>query len=198
MVRRKNRFDLGGVYRDSWNYLKESKNFIFIIIGIFVLFSLFGFFVPAPEEITSEILKFIRELLEITEGMSFFEITSFLFFNNLRSSFLGLAFGILLGIFPIFSAISNGYILGFVASMSVDQYGFFVLWRLVPHGIFELPAIFISLGMGLRLGINLVSKRKKGELKNNFVRSLKTFLSIVIPLLVIAAIIEGFLISFSG
>jgi len=35
-------------------------------------------------------------------------------------------------------------------SVGIEGYG--ILWRLVPHGIFELPAVFISLGLGIKLG----------------------------------------------
>ena len=35
------------------------------------------------------------------------------------------------------------------------------LFRLLPHGIFELPAIFISLGLGLRFGMFIFQKEKE-------------------------------------
>ena len=143
------------------------------------------------------ILEFIKELLEKTENMSQSEITKFIFLNNLQSSFTGMIFGIFLGIFPIVVAMLNGYILGFVALLSVSSDGIFVLWRLVPHGIFELPAIFISLGLGLKFGTFIFQKDKPESFRNYFWSSIKTFAFIVFPLLAIAAIIEGALIAFS-
>ena len=107
-------------------------------------------------------------------------------------------FGVLLGIFPIIAAIANGYLLGFVASISVGNVGFLVLWRLLPHGIFELPAIFISLGLGLKFGTFIFQKRKLESFKEFFWSSLRVFLLIVIPLLVIAGIIEGSLMFIVG
>ncbi|MEK6819847.1 MAG: stage II sporulation protein M [Nanoarchaeota archaeon] len=185
-------------FLDSWNYVKESRNFIYSIILVFFAFFIIGFFLPVPKEVAEQILKFIEELLKQTENMSQSEITKFIFLNNLQSSFTGMIFGIFLGIFPIVVAMLNGYILGFVAFLSVSNEGIFVLWRLVPHGIFELPAIFISLGLGLKFGTFIFQENKSESFRNYLWSSIKTFLFIVFPLLVVAAIIEGALIAFSG
>ena len=220
-------------YTTSWIYLKESVNFIYLIIGIFLFFSLIGFFIPVPELMKEKILDFIKELLTKTEGMSQIELIKFIFLNNLQSSFFGMIFGFFLGIFPVMAAIANGYLLGFVALVSVNDGGWFILCKLLPHGIFELPAIFISLGLGLKLGIWLIfepikfywnrnklisflfllcylptllitlyfNKQFRFKMKKcldifskNFSSSLRVFLFIVIPLLLIAGIIEGGLI----
>jgi len=194
MKMKKDKFNLKKEYKDSWNYLKESKNFIYSIVGVFSIFALIGFFVPASEEVTKIILEFIKNLLEQTKGMSQGELIKFIFVNNLQGSFFGLFFGIILGIFPVFVAIANGYVLGFVGAMSVEAEGVFVLWRLLPHGIFELPAIFISLGIGLKLGSFVFQKEKIKSFRKYFWNSLRVFLFIIIPLLIIAAIIEGSLI----
>ena len=103
-------------------------------------------------------------------------------------------FGFLLGIFPVIAAIANGYLLGFVALISVNNGGWFILFKLLPHGIFELPAIFISLGLGLKLGTCIFRKEILKNFNEYFINSLRVFLFIVIPLLLIAGIIEGSLI----
>lgn len=180
-------------YKKSWLYIKESRNFIFIIIGLFFLFALIGFFIPTPSYISTALMKFINQLINQTSGLSISQLISFIFFNNLKSSFFGWILGFFLGIFPIFAAIFNGYVLGFVSAMSVKASGVLVLWKLFPHGIFELPAVFISLGMGMKLGLIFFTK-KKGIFKENLIEAFRVFVSIVIPLLIIAAIIEGSLI----
>jgi stage II sporulation protein M len=180
-------------YYKSWKYIKESKKFIYSVVIIFFIFSIVGFFIPAPEFIGKEILRFIKDLIEKTSTMSLLELIKFLFVNNLQSGFYGLFFGIILGIFPIIAAVANGYLLGFVASMSVQSAGSLILWRLLPHGIFELPAIFISLGLGLKLGMFIFHKEKILVFREYFKNSVRVFLSIVIPLLLIAGIIEGIL-----
>lgn len=198
MKKNKKEFNLKEEYKKSWNYLKDSKNFIYLIVAVFFIFVLIGFFIPAPDALAKQILEFIEELLEKTQGMSQWGLIKFIFFNNLQSSFYGMIFGVLLGIFPMIATIANGYVLGFVASMSVESGGFLILWMLLPHGIFELPAIFISLGLGLKFGTFIFQKRKLESFKEFFWNSLRVFLFIVIPLLVIAGIIEGSLMFIAG
>lgn len=192
------KFNLKKEYGKSWNFVKESRNFIYSVISVFFIFSLIGFFIPAPAMISGQILKFIEELLLKTQNMGNFELIKFIFFNNIQSSFFGMIFGAFLGIFPFMAIVANGYVLGFVASLAVNSEGVFVLWRLFPHGIFELPAIFISLGLGLKIGTFIFKKKKFESLKEYSLNSLRVFLFIVLPLLIIAAIIEGSLIYFVG
>ena len=155
-----------------------------------------GFFVPASGELTKIILDFIEKLLEQTKGMSGLELIKFIFLNNLQASFFGLIFGTVLGIFPVLATIANGYVLGFVGAMSVEAENIFILWRLLPHGIFELPAIFISLGLGLKLGSFIFRKEKGKFFRRCFWNSLRVFFFVVVPLLIVAALIEGCLIFF--
>lgn len=192
--RKKENFSLRKEYRESWDYTRESKNFIYAIIAIFFVFSLIGFFIPAPDFIRESIIKLLEEILEKTQGMSQIELIKFIFINNAQSSFFGIIFGVLLCIFPLVEAIGNGYILGFVSLMAFEEGGISVLFRLLPHGIFELPAVFISLGLGLKFGTFIFQKNKGESFKKYFWNSLRVFLFIVIPLLIIAAIIEGILV----
>lgn len=201
MANKKIRKKAGGLkeeYQKSWSYIKESKKFIYFVIGVFFIFTLIGFFIPTSDFFMQQILEFIKELIEKTKGMSQGELISFIFLNNLYSSFFGMVLGIFLGVFPIILAIMNGYLLGFVASLSVQDGGILVLWRIFPHGIFELPAIFISLGLGLKFGMFIFQKKKIESFRNYLWNSLRVFFFVVVPLLIIAGIIEGTFIFLSG
>lgn len=187
-------FNLKEQYKKSWDFIKNSKKFIYLVLILFFVFVLVGFLVPAPLMIENKIIEFLKELLEKTKGMNCFEMIRFIFFNNIQSSFTGFIFGIVLGIFPLIATISNGYLLGFVGSMSVSELGITSLWKILPHGIFELPAIFISLGMGIRLGSFVFYKDAFNKFNYFFKNSLRVFVFIILPLLIIAGIIEGFLI----
>ncbi len=183
-------------YKKSFDYLKESRKYIYAILILFFIFVLMGFFVPAPPGVYEKILEFIKDILEKTQGMDALELISFIFFNNLKVSILSIVLGILFGVIPIAFSITNGYLLGFVASITVQEEGIFVLLRLLPHGIFELPAVFISLALGLRLGLYFFMEQKE-KLSNNLLNTLRVFVFVILPLLVIAAIIEGYLIAVS-
>ncbi len=197
MVKKKG-FNLNKEYQKSWNYIRESRKFIYSIIIIFFAFALIGFFIPTPEALSEQILQLIQDLIEQTKGMSQGELINFIFFNNLKSSFFGVIFGVVFGILPILFAVFNGYLLGFVALIAVKEQGILSLWRILPHGIFELPAVFISLGLGLKFGTFIFQKKKLESFKEFLWNSLRVFFFVVLPLLIIAAIIEGTLIAISG
>ena len=184
----------GATYRSLGSYLRESAPAIFFIFGLFVVAGLFGFFYADHLTFLNDVL---RELIEKTRGLSALELIAFIFANNLQSSLSGLVFGVVLGIFPCITAVINGVVLGYVLAQAWAISGASDFWRIVPHGIFELPAVFISLGLGVRLGTAWFVPRGKWE---EFIRRAKysalVFFGVVVPLLIIAAVIEGLLIAF--
>ena len=191
---KKQKFSLISEYKKSFSYIRESKKFIYSIILIFFIFALVGFFVPLPVEIKTQLFNYLKELLGKISGLSTFEMIKFIFLNNIQSSFFGLFLGFFFGIFSVLVSIVNGFILGFIASLTVSNGGVLSLWRIFPHGIFELPAVFISLGLGMKFGTFFFAKKPWKTFKEYFWNSIRVFLTIVLPLLIIAAIIEGVLI----
>jgi stage II sporulation protein M len=133
---------------------------------------------------------------DIFTGRSIPWMISFIFFNNLKASAFAIIFGIILGILPLLTVVVNGYLVGFVSREVVSVEGISAMWRLVPHGIFELPAIIFSIGLGLKIGMSIFSKKR--AIKYNFKESIRFFVFVVFPLLLIAAIIEGVLLGLSA
>jgi stage II sporulation protein M len=183
------------LFLDSYHFLLDSKKFILFTVFLFFLCFVLGLFISPSQSLLEAIKRMIETLLEQTAGMNFSELIWFIFLNNLKVSFFGMILGILFGFFPFILTIINGYFIGFVSLQSIHQNGLFSLWRLFPHGIFELPAIFISLGFGLRLGLFLFDKKEK-NFWSLFLKSIKSFLVFVLPLLLVAAIIEASFIFF--
>ena len=180
-------------YSLSWQFIKECKSHILFVLILFLFAFLIALYYQPPEVV--ELMKqFIEDLLQKTEGLNAWQMILFIFNNNLRSSFIVMVAGIFFGIFPVFTALANGYVLGFVAEKSVAVEGLDVLLRLFPHGIFELPAIILALALGVRLGTFWFAEEKKKEFIRRLENSLRVFIFIILPLLVIAAIIEGILI----
>jgi stage II sporulation protein M len=179
-----------------FDYLKKSKSFIWLAIGVFLFFSLVGFFVPLPGDIQNEIMEYFKKLLLETQNFNFWQMFEFLFTNNVGATFVGLFSGILFGIMPFFNTVANGFVLGFASSLSVLENGVFSLWRLFPHGIFEFPAIFISLGLGIKLGSFVFFKNPWTKFKEFFINSINVYIFIILPLLIIAGILESILITF--
>ena len=182
-------------FKFGLKYIKGLKNYFIAVLLLFLLVGVIGFFFPYFFE--SEILKIIEELLAKTEGLGTWGLISFIIANNIQSAFFGMIFGVFFGIISLIVAVVNGYVLGFVAAKTVEIEGFLVLWRLLPHGIIELFAVIVSLAIGLKLGMFLFTyhgKDKGKEFLKWVKNSIRVFVFIIIPLLVIAGIIEGVLI----
>src|SRR3989339_663429 len=176
--------------KEAWEYLKLSKKYIYAITIAFVLSVIIGFVFPERFEIFDRLFS---ELAQVARGLNWIEMIFFILQNNIIACFLGLLFGVILGIFPLYSIIFNGLGIGYILQKVFLISGLSDFWMLFPHGIFELPAVFISLGMGLRLGLLLLKGMK--EFKSGFYKSINSFLMIVLPLLILAAIIEGTLMA---
>lgn len=179
-----------GQMKEAWEYLKLSKNYIYGITFAFILSVVIGF---AFHERFIIFDKIFSDLVQRSQGLGWIEMIFFILQNNIITCFLGVLLGSLFGIFPLFSVIFNGLGIGYILQKVFQVSGISDFWMLLPHGIFELPAVFISLGIGLRLGVLLFKGVK--DFKSGFYKSINLFLMIVIPLLILAAIIEGTLIT---
>jgi uncharacterized membrane protein SpoIIM required for sporulation len=116
--------------------------------------------------------------------------------NNLVVSFTTFALGITAGLGTVWMLLLNGLMMGVVAVACWDAGMSMSLWSFVaPHGVLELPSIFIASGAGLGLGRAMLFP---GEIPRSEAiaaagaRSVRLVLGIV-PLLVIAGLIEGFI-----
>ncbi len=145
-------------------YMKKSQGYFLAAFLVMLLASLIGYFgiigILSPELgkiIDNQVLKSIEEMIKETAGLGPFELTVFIMFNNIKTAFFGIISGFFFSIIPNLIIIFNGYVLGFVAEAAVsnplNKEGIFILWRLLPHGIFEIPAILISVGIGIKIGL---------------------------------------------
>lgn len=187
--------DFTNSFNESLSYVSSYKMYIYISMIIFFVSAVLGYFISDQLGFLDEQL---RDIYMKTQGLDALELLWFIFSNNVTSALSVLFLGAFFGIFPLFNAVFNGAILGYVYSKAVPVAGFLVIWRILPHGIFELPAIFISLGLGIHLGMSFFGKQKMITFKRRFSESLKVFLALVVPLLMLAATIESFLILFVG
>lgn len=180
-------------YGDSFRVLKEIKWHFIFVVGIFLLFFIIGF--SYPVFFKERVADFILNLKDIFADKNLFETVLLIFFNNFQASFFAILLGIGFGIIPLIIAIINGYLIGFVSRSVVEMESGWILLRLIPHGIFELPAFLFSVSLGLKIGLSFFDSKK--SMKNEVKKALKFFLFVVVPLLFIAAIIESLLIFFT-
>lgn len=123
-----------------------------------------------------------------------------LLFNNWWAMLLSAAYGLIPFLFlPVLSLATNSVLLGLFAALYLNNgLGLSAyLAGILPHGIFELPALVLSIACGLYLCLNinrqiLASPRKMPmvELLSGLLRVL---LLLVAPLVVIAAFVECYI-----
>lgn len=123
-----------------------------------------------------------------------------LFGNNLQATLTATVMGFVPFVFlPVFSLALNGAVIGAVLALSGAmgmQTGQVVLLGLLPHGIFEIPAIMLGVAMGLYLcrQMNGTLRKRPGTPKIEAVlpHLCRVTMFGVVPLLVAAAVIETF------
>jgi len=192
------KFSLKHEYWEVFGFLKSIKFQLIFVICLFFLVALIVYSGIQSQELNDALWGYLKKIASQFEGKSLIETILMIFSNNLAVSFLGLISGIFFCIIPIIIILSNAYAIGFVAQKSIDVAGIAVLWKLLPHGIFELPAVFISLALGIKLGSFVFAVNPWKILKEYFAKSMKVFFYIIIPLLAVAAIIESSLILLIG
>jgi len=186
------------IYKDAGELLFKYKRVILSIVSLFFVSLVVGFFLPAGMKKT--LLASMLETLAaapIEDGA--WSMFRFYFFNN----FLAAATLALLGftiVLPVLIVAMNGFFVGVILDIIVRSIGVEtgVVWStvigLVPHGIFEIPAIVFAATGGVMFGLKVFFTKKFFTDQTRFhvfKRVVVMFLSVVVPLLLVAAIVES-------
>lgn len=184
--------------------VSENKKLILLMSVIFIISVAVGFIFHdiIYKEISPIFEKMVKEFVNDNSNLGF-EI----FINNIRASILTYVLSVFFALMAVFSLILNGIIFGAVggAYMSTDPVynGIMFLALILPHGIFEIPALIFSSVAGVLL-FKFIFKYLKTFVKRDDL-SLKEILdmykviikhSVILLILsfvlfIIAAVIEG-------
>lgn len=183
---------LGGFWREEYGRWVGMTAVAFLVLV--VLSYIAGRLFP---EIPAAILTYFNEIVAdsgiVRDDGSFSALA--LFGNNLRAMVLSTLYGFIPFLYlPALSMGVNAILLGMVAS-SVNGQWLLLAAGILPHGIFELPALCLSLAAGLCLCQNInryIRKNEKGLMKPLLLNILRVTGLVVIPLLVVAAIMESY------
>lgn len=192
------REELKGTFRFLWSYKRilGAVSLAFVVAGIMGVFA----FNSDPD--------YAKELAEMLETMASgfadqegFALALSIFLNNLKASALGVVFGIIPFIFiPAFIVFSNGMTTGsalaYAALGSGRSIMELLLVGIMPHGVFELPALMVSITIGIIMCKELTfALLRKPHLKliEMFNQIARVYIVIVVPLLVLAAMVETFI-----
>lgn len=174
---------------------KKILNYVLLMSGVFILSILVGFFWAQINQIEARTqFEKMSEGFGFVRNLNYLLIFLFIFLNNSIKSLFVLFLGFFFGIVPLYFIAANGEIIGLVLGVSYQATGWEKLAiGLLPHGIFEIPALIITSSYGLWLGIQFYQKLRYNKPFGpalNFV--LWKYLRVILPMLLIAALIETF------
>jgi stage II sporulation protein M len=138
----------------------------------------------------------ITTFVSVFSGMPRLKLAGAIFLNNAVKTFLAIVLGALLGIIPVIFLFANGIALAVAWSLSSQSRGAWLsLLSILPHGVIELPAVFLGTSIGMMIGAQTL-KRLTGKSDTTvgaeLLQGLRYFCSVLLPLLVLAALVEAF------
>jgi stage II sporulation protein M len=175
---------------------KFMKPYIYIACFLFLISSFVGYLTPYQyqQEIAKKLLTYFSPLQSSTQLQVFIKI----FLNNYLSTLLTVLLGLLFCIGPVLFLIINGFTIGNLISFASSKVSIYkVGLAIIPHGIFEIPAVLIAASYGLWWGVKNYRKfRYKDSFRDDFSLPIKRYTNIVIPLLFIGAFVEAYITPF--
>lgn len=171
-----------------FNCVFKIKKYIVLAFFFFLISFTLGYIhsLIAPD-LLDQMIEGLSPLVEKLTSLPNWQLALIIFFNNVLKVLLSMFLGIFFGIIPFFFLVLNGYVLGVVAT-GVDLNIFFA--SIAPHGILEIPALLIGVGMGFSLGFRALKYGKSIEIDRG---ELKKLTILIVIMLLLASLIETYI-----
>lgn len=177
--------------------LRRSKRAILVAAGLFGIGLVLGLAVALTADLTT-IEDVMGQLMDTIKNMISEPTAARISLQNIRAVLVVSVLSVVtLGIAPVAAVAINGLVIGFVLGFSLRTpelgAGFF-LAGVLPHGVIEIPAFLLGLGMALRLAAVVFSPfpgKTRGESLKQAAGETLSVLALVVPLLLMAATIEA-------
>lgn len=158
----------------------------------------FGIGMLFPEKAVQVLSQFMAQVQDAGVISEEGEISVFaLLMNNWRAMLFSAAYGFIPFLYlPVFSLVSNGALLGLLAALFQAEGTSLLVYAagILPHGIFELPALIFSIACGVALCTNMcrmvVNSPNKQPLPALLEDLLRVLVLVIAPLTVAAALME--------
>ncbi len=173
------------------------KIWIFIAIFLFGTGIALGLATPAGSSLPSEYITAFEEQFSDILTLPKPLIALFIFLKNTSALLISFVLSPIFCLVPILALFINGLVIAFVSILVIEEESLgFLLAGLLPHGVFELPALILGQAAALSFGITAVLALFKKERRNLLIPSLKRnlkYLMVALALLLPAAIIETYI-----
>lgn len=196
-----------------WSAIREERRYFTMMAVVFITSAVAGYF--QGESLTTFLKEagVFEEIEKVVQSIqkqpTFFNAFISIFLNNLFATMMIIFLGALFfGIYPFSAMLMNGMLLGttlHIASQTSGQNPWMIFVQsILPHGIMELPALFMAAGLGIHLGTAVLrrvlsvfsTKRLQASIAEwKVIRGrLVPNLAVIVVLLFFAAIVESVLI----
>jgi len=198
-------------YVMEWNYFRTKLRFplIFIVVTFLICTTFFFFGLSQEPKFAIRSVKNLAEIYHYKEvyGPNRLGTSLNIFLGNIKVAVvIGISGIIPFLFFPIWNILIWGFAIG-AATVAAKVKGmsliYFLFFGILPHGIFELLAIFYSMSIGTLI-CNEISKKliRRRNVKTNSIsifniakNTARSYVLVIIPLLALAAVIEAFITS---
>ena len=175
-------------YRLATSTLRRSRHGILVALMIYGASCIGGW-------ASADALGFFEQaadgLVDKFAGKGGLDFVITLFAHNLVATYITMCLLTLWGLVPLITAVANGLLLGWIVTTMGDSSPLETAILLVPHGLFEWPAMLIAWGIGFWRGFGYRFDPQPGTYLERWTAANRVFCLVVLPLLLVAAIIEG-------
>ena len=146
--------------------------------------------------VPSEDIVALEELADFVAALPQALVFIFIFIKNVFAILTSFILSPVFCLVPVIALVINGGLIGLVSTSVIQEKSLgYVLAGLLPHGIFEFPALImgeaVALSFGTAVMLALLKKERRNLLLPNLRRNLR-YLVIALILLLPAAIIETY------
>jgi stage II sporulation protein M len=174
------------------------KWWIIIAVSLFSVGIILGLSTPTSfANLPAEDINDLVELADFLATIPNWAVFIIILFKNISALVISFIFSPFLCLVPVIALVLNGWLIGFVSTSVLQEESLgYLLGGLLPHGIFEIPALLIgeavALSFGTALIVALFNRERRTQLLPHFRQNLK-YLGVALALLLPAAIIEAFI-----
>lgn len=135
---------------------------VYFGVSAFLIFIGFLFGWLEPTKFAHQLEPMLRSLMKSAQQFkssgNWLHMFGFIFFHNALTALELAVFGLVIGLFPAYMMWLNGLMIGYAVTMVGSLHPGVSAWRtivfgLLPHGVFELTAIFWASALGIANGL---------------------------------------------
>ena len=173
------------------------KRWLFLAVFLFLAGLAWGLTLsvnnPGP---LAENVDALKKLADFLAPLPQTSVAAFIFLKNVLAVLVGFALSPFFCLVPVAALVLNGGLLGLVSATVVQEKSLdYLLAGVLPHGIFELPALFIgeaaALSFGTAVMLAVVNKERRKQVLPNLKQNAR-YLALAVILLFPAALIETY------